>query len=312
MSRILATFAGLLICCGMQAQCHGEKVTLRVMTFNLYHGGVRLGQPLSQSVKAIKAARADIVGIQESHAGSVDNAEQIAERLGWHHFAQGGRTAVISRFPIVGNTPGKWGVHLKLSSGLIVHVFNAHLHYIPYQPYQLAEIPYGDFPFIKTEQEAIAWAVRARGAQKDRLLAELRPSLEARIPCFLTGDFNEPSFQDWTKSVAATGRIPLKVEYPATKAIVDAGMLDGYRVGYPDPVKSPGWTWTPTTQPTDPRDRHDRIDFVFSSLKPKSVKSAAVVGETAKSAEIVLKPWPSDHRAVVVEYEFNAPSSVDP
>ena len=106
MSRILATFAGLLICCGMQAQCYGEKVTLRVMTFNLYHGGVRLGQPLSQSVKAIKAARADIVGIQESHAGSVDNAEQIAERLGWHHFAQGGRTAVISRFPIVGNTPG--------------------------------------------------------------------------------------------------------------------------------------------------------------------------------------------------------------
>ena len=115
--------------------------------------------------------------------------------------------------------------------------------------------------------------MRARGAQKDRLLAELRPSLEARIPCFLTGDFNEPSFQDWTKSVAATGRIPLKVEYPATKAIVDVGMLDGYRVGYPDPVKSPGWTWTPTTQPTDPRDRHDRIDFVFSSLKPKSVKN---------------------------------------
>ena len=102
------------------------------------------------------------------------------------------------------------------------------------------------------------------------------------------------------------------MEYPATKAIVDAGMLDGYRVGYPDPIKSPGWTWTPTTQPTDPRDRHDRIDFVFSSLNAKSVKSAAVVGETAKSAEIVLKPWPSDHRAVVVEYEFNAQSSIDP
>ena len=69
-----------------------------------------------------------------------------------------------------------------------MHVFNAHFHYIPYQPYQLAEIPYGDFPFIKTEQEAITWADASSWCTKDRLLAELRPSLEAPgIPCFLTG-----------------------------------------------------------------------------------------------------------------------------
>ena len=36
------------------------------MTLNLLHGGVRLGQPLSQSVKVIKEAKADLVGVQES------------------------------------------------------------------------------------------------------------------------------------------------------------------------------------------------------------------------------------------------------
>src|SRR5688500_1090149 len=38
----------------------------RVMTFNLWHGGEAGGQPLSQSVEVIKAAGADVVGVQET------------------------------------------------------------------------------------------------------------------------------------------------------------------------------------------------------------------------------------------------------
>ena len=281
-----------------------DPSSLRVMTLNLYHGGTRLGQPLSQTVKAIQAAKADIVGLQETENQDGDSSVELARVLKWHHFAQGGRTSVISRYPIVGHTPKKWGVHVKLPAGIVVHAYNVHFHYIPYQPYQLARIPYGDFPFIKTEKEAVHWANEARGDQVLRMLSELKMSLKAGKVCFLTGDFNEPSHQDWTEAVAERGRIPIKVAYPTTLRITEAGMKDGFRAVRKDPIKEPGWTWTPTTKTTDPADRHDRIDFVFSSLPDSSVTQAAVVGESKVNAHVVVSPWPTDHRGVVVEYRI--------
>ena len=281
-----------------------DPSSLRVMTLNLYHGGTRLGQPLSQTVKAIQAAKADIVGLQETENQDGDSSVELARVLKWHHFAQGGRTSVISRYPIVGHTPKKWGVHVKLPAGIVVHAYNVHFHYIPYQPYQLARIPYGDFPFIKTEKEAVHWANEARGDQVLRMLSELKMSLKAGKVCFLTGDFNEPSHQDWTEAVAERGRIPIKVAYPTTLRITEAGMKDGFRAVRKDPIKEPGWTWTPTTKTTDPADRHDRIDFVFSSLPDSTVKQAAVVGESKVNAHVVVAPWPTDHRGVVVEYRI--------
>ena len=281
-----------------------DPSSLRVMTLNLYHGGTRLGQPLSQTVKAIQAAKADIVGLQETENQDGDSSVELARLLKWHHFAQGGRTSVISRYPIVGHTPKKWGVHVKLPAGIVVHAYNVHFHYIPYQPYQLARIPYGDFPFIKTEKEAVHWANEARGDQVLRMLSELKMSLKAGKVCFLTCDFNEPSHQDWTEAVAERGRIPIKVAYPTTLRITGAGMKDGFRAVRKDPIKEPGWTWTPTTKSTDPADRHDRIDFVFSSLPDSTVKQAAVVGESKVNAHVVVAPWPTDHRGVVVEYRI--------
>ena len=136
------------------------------------------------------------------------------------------------------------------------------------------------------------------------MLGELKASLKAGHICFLTGDLNEPSHQDWTAPVVTAGRIPITVAYPTTRSIVAAGMLDGYRSAFPDPVKHPGWTWTPTTLPSNPKDRHDRIDYVFSNLPSKTIQQAAVVGESKAHAKIVVKPWPTDHRAVVVEYRL--------
>ena len=40
--------------------------TLRVMTFNLWHGGDAGKQRLTQTLAVIRAAKADIVGLQET------------------------------------------------------------------------------------------------------------------------------------------------------------------------------------------------------------------------------------------------------
>jgi len=248
------------------------------MTFNIWVGGDAGKQPLSQTAEVIRAARADIVGLQETAgyakqkgASQPDNGRVLAEMLHWHYLDQGERTGILSRFPIVTNTPQKWGATLRLPSGRSVRMFNAHLSHAPYQPYQLLKIPYANAPFIATAAEAVDEARKARGAQVNRLLSELKPALAEGQPVFVTGDFNEPSHLDWTQRAAEAGRCPMAVEYPSTLAMTGIGLRDSFRAMFPDEVKRLGWTWTPTTRPEDPKDRHDRIDFVFVGGKEANI-----------------------------------------
>jgi endonuclease/exonuclease/phosphatase family metal-dependent hydrolase len=281
------------------------------MTFNIWVGGDAGKQPLSQTAEVIRAARADIVGLQETAgyakqkgASQPDNGPVLADMLRWHYLDQGERTGILSRFPIVTNTPQKWGATLRLPSGRSVRMFNTHLSHAPYQPYQLLKIPYANAPFIGTAAEAVDEARKARGAQVNRLLSELKPALAEGQPVFVTGDFNEPSHLDWTQRAAEAGRCPMAVEYPSTLAMTGIGLRDSFRTMFPDEVGRPGWTWTPTTRPEDPKDRHDRIDFVFVGGKDANVTRCEIVGEATPAADIVVHPYPSDHRAVVATVEI--------
>jgi len=281
----------------------GAAEKLRVMTFNLWQGGEEGRQPLAQTIKVIEAAKADVVGLQET-AGlerdgkRPDNARRIAEQLGWTYLDQGQGTGVISRHKIDRQTPGKLGVRVVLPSGRKVWLFNVHFAHAPYQPYQLLKIPYADAPFIATAEQAVIEARNARERQVAALLDEIKNAQDEKTTVFITGDFNEPSVLDWTEPVFRARRCPIVVPWPTTAAVEDAGFADAYRRIHPDPVQRPGYTWTPITAESDPKDRHDRIDFVFVNSGVK-VMAAEIVGERGDRADIVVKPYPSDHRAVV-------------
>jgi len=283
--------------------------TLRVMSFNIWVGGEAGGQPLEQTAAVIRAARADIVGIQESFSQTqprTDNAEKIAKLLGWNHInQQGGSTSIITRFPIQDKTPQGWGATIQINDNETIYLFNAHLAPSPYQPYQLAEIPYGNGRFIKTEAETIDEAKKARGRQVSALLADIRAVSDHGLPIFLTGDLNEPSHQDWTQAAADLGQCQIKVEYPTTKAITDLNFVDAFRAIHRDETQRRGHTWTPTKAADDPSERHDRIDYVFFSGPSLRVTGVEIVGEAPEGgADIVVTPYPSDHRAVVAEFEL--------
>lgn len=292
-----------------------EAEVVRVMSFNLWHGGDAGKQPLDRTVAVIKEAQADFVGLQET-AGLApqgqprpDRAAEIAKRLGWEYLDQGDRTGIISRFKIEAVTPAKWGVKLKLPSGRQVYLFNAHLAHSPYQPYQLHRIPYGNAPFLKTEAELVRSAQDSRGGQVARMLGEVKAILQDGLPVFVTGDFNEPSHLDWTAAGVKANHCLLAVQWPSTKAVEAAGFVDAYRAVHPDPVQNRGLTWTPITKLDDPKDRHDRIDFVFVHGPKVKVRSAKVIGESKELADVVASPYPSDHRAVVAELELPASPS---
>jgi endonuclease/exonuclease/phosphatase family metal-dependent hydrolase len=286
------------------------RETLRVMTFNIWVGGESSGLPLSQSLKVIQQARADLVGIQESHGARrdgerLDAARKLAKMLGWHYVDQGKEsTAILSRYPIVATTPKRLGAAVELPAGRRVWLFNVHFAHSPYQPYQLLKIPYNDAPFIDTEAQAVAEARQARGQQVDELLAEIESVSREHPPLFLTGDFNEPSSLDWTPSAAAAKACPIAVRWPASARVLAAGLVDAYRVRHPDPLQARGHTWTPLTSADDPNDRHDRIDFVFASGTGVRIANVEIVGESRQHADLVVAPYPSDHRAVVATFEF--------
>jgi exodeoxyribonuclease-3 len=269
-----------------------DERVVRIMTFNIWKNGTGGNQPLSQTMKVIRMAKADVVGLQEADARTV---KSIADMLGWHHSG-----TILSRYRIIEERG--MGVKVLHDSGQKFFVFNVHLSHAPYQPYQLLGIPYGNGKFIKTEREAIEESGKARGKQVAALLRDINALLNKDQPVFVTGDFNEPSHLDWTEKAAEDGRHPIKVAFPTTRSLAEDGFIDAYRTAHPDEMKFPGFTWTPNTKSNDPKDHHDRIDFVFARGGGIEVENVQVIGENTTNADIVVSPYPSDHRAVVATF----------
>lgn len=297
-----------------------QAETLRVMSFNIYGGGANDGKGVEETVAAIKAANPDIIGIQETRvegevctadicpAAGVSVARAIADALGYHYYDQTQENvalwanAVISRYPIGAATEHDLGVPIDVN-GKTVWIFNIHHDDSPYQPYQLLGIEYGDAPFLKTGAEAEAAAANTRGPAMDLLFADMAAAKDAAA-VFVTGDFNEPGYLDWTAEAVAKGTHPTVVVWPTTKRLADAGFVDTYRAIYPDPVAKPAFTWTPTYDEAATDDHPDRIDFVFARGPGLTVTDAAIVGEDGPRSDIKVTPWPSDHRATLAEVSF--------
>jgi exodeoxyribonuclease-3 len=293
---------------------------LTLMTFNLWGAGRNEAQSTAHTVAVLRAAAADIVGLQETRAESEACSEadcpphgpsvarELAQALGYHCYEQDAPSevlwsnAVLSRYPIIGPTPLGLGVRIDVD-GKVVHLFNIHATDYPYQPFQLLGIAYGEAPFIHDSAAAIAAAQQARGGALRLLRQDLASAGEAALTV-VTGDFNEPSWRDWTAAAVAAGLQPLVVPWPLTAALEADGFTDAYRAAHPDEVASPGFTWSPTISAQTVDDHRDRIDFIFVRGPGTRVVQALVVGESAATADIVVTPWPSDHRAVVAKVEF--------
>lgn len=283
------------------------------MTQNIFYGGddydlstgdfcpVSDGCPqaLTRLAAVVEQAGADVVGVQETER----NTARLARLLGWYASP---RAHVVSRFPIV-DPPGSGGVYVFVepAPGRVLAVANLHLPSTPYGPYEV-----GDGTS----------SARLRNVElTTRMPAVVRPvtvlqRLTARgIPVVVTGDFNSPSHLDWTAAVSAVRpEVPYPFEWPVSKALADAGLVDSYREAHPDPVAAPGFTWTPGGPETDRHEVHDRIDWVLHS-EGVTVSASRLVGE-AGGADVdieVAPPYPSDHRGVVSTLDVSlAPSPV--
>jgi endonuclease/exonuclease/phosphatase family metal-dependent hydrolase len=279
---------------------------LNVMVFNIEDGGTLVS--FAKVVEAIKASGADVVGIEEAQG----HIPRLARLLGWPYYST--RYQVVSRFPLI-DPPGSRGVYLLVEPqpGKVVAMMNVHLPSDPYGPYWVRD--------GSTAAKVIALEKKVRLPAIQAQLAALPSLLAHQIPAFLTGDFNSPSYLDWTPAAVGTrhydgGKKPwpkYALEWPVSKAVVDAGFRDSFRDVYPDPVANPGLTWwakKPHVSVSDenfgPLDVKDRIDYVYAA-GASATTASRIVGESGgPQVSVSVSPWPSDHRGVVSSFDITA------
>jgi endonuclease/exonuclease/phosphatase family metal-dependent hydrolase len=287
--RFIIVVWGLVLVNGTGlAQANGvPPVEISIMSFNIWVGGELVN--FDKVVEAIQASEADIVGLQE--AGG--NTRRIADLLGWPYASE--RMQIISRFPLI-DPPGAEGMYIyaQIELGRVVAVSNIHLPSDPYGPYLVRD---GESLEAVLENEA---ATRMEALRP--FVAVFQAVVESGMPLLVSGDFNSPSHLDWVAGMEnVTPHIKFPVEWPVTRAMEAAGLVDTYRAAHPDPTARVGMTWTPgyPVPRLRPSEVSDRIDLVFAG-GPIEVLASQIVGEAnGADVDIPVNPWPSDHRGVV-------------
>ena len=276
-----------------------------LMSFNILYGGTHLGQSLEQTAAVIRLAQGDIVVACEQWG----NAEPLADLLGFTcHIVVAPpywkSVAVLSRYPITETFAN--GVRLELDLQQSVCVFGVHLTSTPYQPYRVRDKAY------TKKEEILDEARETREQELVVVLSEIRPLIEAGERVLLCGDFNEPSHLDWTLASAREGHhFGLEMPWPCSKRVTESGMEDAYRVVFPDVCRHPGYTWTSVPglgvggSERAEDEVHDRIDFIYYAGLGLEPRAASIVGENSRNADLVVSPFPSDHRAVAVIYQIS-------
>lgn len=167
--------------------------------------------------------------------------------------------------------------------------------------------------------------ISLRDENAREFVADAKRQRDAGCFVILGGDFNEPSVYDWTEATAhMADHHGISVPWPVSVILRDAGYADAYRVLYPDPVTHPGYTYPSTVPGREPKkvtwapesDERDRIDYIIydpaSGLTPVKAfilgpDTSVAYGQEVKenTADVFMAPmgvWPTDHKAVVVDF----------
>jgi endonuclease/exonuclease/phosphatase family metal-dependent hydrolase len=166
----------------------------------------------------------------------------------------------------------------------------------------------------------------AESNREKQIAQVIKSVLESKFPVIILGDFNEPSYRDWTEKTknmfAHNGAI---VPWPTTKLLEKNGFKDAFRTFYSDEVKNPGITWPSVmseknkiTTWTPKSDDRDRVDYIFYKGRKLNLKSVFIVGpkcsfsHNKKTSDNTGNDpflcsdmlWPSDHKGVFAEFQL--------
>jgi endonuclease/exonuclease/phosphatase family metal-dependent hydrolase len=265
--------------------------SLRIVTFNMLHGGVelfgcgdcqRLEERLAMTIEELRRLDADLIGLQEASVGPGrgDVAGRVAAALGFGYaraesgyptfrpqiafftgFVEG--PAILSRFPIV--------------SSETFTLDDCDLWYRRAAVCAVVATPDG-------EVDACSVHADEKASCHLRSLARRLGARPSARPLVLLGDLNAPPS---TPGVATL--------------ISELGLVDAFHAVHPD---DPGFTvWQPP-RVAERRARH-RVDYVLIAA-PGGVRvlDSRIVLDAPHSAADGRPLWPSDHYGVLAEASF--------
>jgi endonuclease/exonuclease/phosphatase family metal-dependent hydrolase len=313
-----------------KVESSSNRSRIRVMSFNILQGGGDAsnvgfdnkdygGSRVDEIAAAILASGADIVGIQEGGPPQL-----LLKHLGAEWKNTG---SVYSKHRMTLMKSSSWlsVVRVHLSDDKSVIVANCHWAPSPYGPFLVQEQIRTDglLTPLNAFREVILEKSRKKSGPRGYLATvdEIQTWLDRGEVVVLTGDFNEPSHLDWTLRAAQNGAdrwvrnptsVPLRFDVPWEGSLMlqGIGLRDAYRDVFPNEVLRPGDTWTPMYADGSPGrrpygeqvlDRIDRIYFGGSGLR--AVDAAVIGGNLSTGLLGTQGRWPSDHAAVVVEFD---------
>jgi hypothetical protein len=263
---------------------------LRVMEFNIENGGDVVS--FHSTVEALRLADPDVAAIEEAQT----HMRRLAAAAGFPYYST--RQQILSRYPLI-DPPGSDGLYtfVEVEPGKVVAIGNVHLPSSPYSPGFIKRGSTLD-TVLHIERHVRLPAVKPAV----RALSEV---VAAGIPAFLTGDFNAPTFHDWTPATVGFLNRPFAVRWPVSVYVERAGFRDSFRVVHPDPIANPGITW-PSGRPRvhgvwspGPMSPRDRIDLVYAAGAARPIDSIIVGDAADPEASITVEPWGTDHEAVL-------------
>lgn len=268
-----------------------RQCVFRAAYFNIWRGGTQ-AYGLSKSADVIRLSKANVVAVQEAEGATGELAGMVG-------LSAPEGTDILTGFEVLRSEMMPGGsvaaIQVALPNGRTLWAVRCYVRGQAYGPYEIRR--HGpDFDVEANERasgrveaigEAIEFIDRIAGTDDVVVMAGL----------------NSPSHLDWTER-ARDRHYGLAVPWLVTREIEAAGFVDAYRAVYPDEIRKPGYTWSPGSPAPKVKknEKHDRTDYVFFRGDALRATGCFIVGEHGSTSDIVVRPWPSDHRIVMAEF----------
>lgn len=267
-----------------------DSLDLRVMTWNIWHGGKEVGAEVGPKrvAEIIRESGADIIALQETYG----SGEWLAKELGFHFHSRGTNVSLLSRHEIVADVSVNdafncVGAVIELPEGNRVVCYSIWL-------------PYAEDIWVENARKQVdvpKWLAACEPSRKkleairDEIELKLRATKYDSLPIIIAGDFNSMSHLDYVSS--AIDQCQAEVDWPTSHMLVDHQYQDTYRACNPKVDRRIDRTWSPRF----PLQEQDRIDFIY-------IRDRAFQAVESKTIDKHSIQFPSDHAAVLTRFRY--------
>ena len=319
-----------------------EKYDFSVLNWNIWQEGTMIPGGYNAILDELERLKPDFVTFAEVRNYKDDFLQRVCNDLktrGLEYYSfRSDDSGLLSHYPIqehstvypLNNDHGSvYRLVAKLPNGKEVAVYCTHMDYLNDTYYEVRGYDGNNWKEMEPLTDVKEILRRNDLSERDEECAAFIEAAKADETkgraVILAGDFNEPSFLDWTEEtknlVDHHGTV---VPWPQSVSLYQAGFQDCFRAIYPNPVTHPGFTypgdnpaatlkslsWAPKS------DERERIDLMYAS-PDLTVTSCRVFGPSGDiqfaqrvkgvNDEYVLLPkglWPTDHKGLLTTFRF--------